>query len=296
MGILSLKLTPSNSLVKTVFFTGLALIAFAANSILCRLALGGNAIDASSFTIIRLLSGTLVLLLLVALKGNSNNTSSTKGSWSASFMLFLYATTFSFAYLKLDTGTGALILFGSVQITMILLSVFSGNRLHFSEWAGVIISFMGFSYLILPTITTPSVTGFLLMATSGIAWAIYTLKGRKSNNSLSDTTYNFLRTIPLVIALITITIKDAHYSTEGVVLAVLSGSLASGIGYALWYSALRGLSITQATVVQLLVPVIAVLGGIVFVSETITARFTISASMILGGILMVILGSRYLKQ
>ena len=282
----------SNYLVKIIIFTGMALIAFAANSVLCRLALGERAIDASSFTVIRLLSGAMVLLAIISIKGNKTD-SSTKGSWSASLMLFLYALTFSFAYITLDTGTGALILFGSVQITMILLSLISGDRLHITEWTGVAIAFIGFVYLILPGLTTPSAMGFLLMVVAGIAWGIYTLKGRSSDVPLMDTAYNFLRALPLVIILAIITVKNAHYSYEGVLLAVLSGGIASGIGYTIWYIALGGLSATQAAVVQLLVPVIAAFGGIVFVSEAATLRLTASATMILGGILMVVLGRYY---
>jgi drug/metabolite transporter (DMT)-like permease len=208
-------------------------------------------------------------------------------------MLFLYAITFSFAYISLDTGTGALILFGSVQITMILLSLVSGNRLHITEWAGVTIAFMGFVYLFLPALTTPSAIGFLLMTAAGIAWGVYTLKGRDSRNPLMDTAYNFLRTIPLVIILAIVTMKKGQYSSEGILLAVLSGGITSGIGYTIWYIALGELSATQAAVVQLLVPVIAALGGVLFVSEAITLRLTVSAIMILGGILMVALGRNY---
>jgi drug/metabolite transporter (DMT)-like permease len=285
----------SNHLVRIVTLTGLALIAFAANSVLCRLALGENAIDASSFTVIRLLSGAIVLLAII--KFSSTNTeSATKGSYSASLMLFIYAIAFSYAYITLETGTGALILFGSVQITMILLSLISGNRLHISEWLGVIISFAGFVYLILPGVTTPSVTGFLLMTVAGIAWGIYTLKGRGSTNPLMDTAYNFLRTVPLVIILAIVTINHSHYSTSGILLAVISGGIASGIGYAIWYSALGGLSATQAAVVQLSVPVIAASGGVIFVSEPITLRLIISAALILGGILLVVIGRYYFVQ
>jgi drug/metabolite transporter (DMT)-like permease len=282
----------NQNIVKTLIFTSLALIAFAANSVLCRLALGDKTIDASSFTAIRLLSGAIVLLLITGISSNKSN-ATTKGSWSASLMLFLYAITFSFAYITLDTGTGALILFGSVQITMILLSLISGNRLHIIEWTGITISFAGFVYLILPGVSTPSTTGFLLMTTAGIAWGIYTLKGRGSINPLMDTAYNFFRTIPLVIILAIVTLQNAQYSFEGIVLAVLSGGIASGIGYAIWYVALGGLSATQAAVVQLLVPVIAAFGGVIFVSEVVTLRLTISATMILGGILMVVLGRYY---
>ena len=282
----------SNYLVKIIILTGLALIAFAANSVLCRLALGERTIDASSFTVIRLLSGAMVLLAIISIKSNKTD-SFTKGSWSASLMLFLYAITFSFAYVTLDTGTGALILFGSVQITMILLSLISGDRLHITEWAGVTIAFIGFVYLILPGVTTPSAIGFLLMIVAGIAWGIYTLKGRSSDDPLMDTAYNFLRTLPLVIILAIITVQNAHYSYEGVLLALLSGGITSGIGYVIWYIALGGLSATQAAVVQLLVPVIAALGGVIFVSEAVTLRLTVSATMILGGILMVVLGKYY---
>lgn len=270
----------------------MALIAFAANSVLCRLALENEAIDASSFTVIRLLSGTIVLIIIISTTRNTTGTSS-KGSWAAGFMLFLYATTFSYAYISLDTGTGALILFGSVQITMILLSLISGTRLHITEWAGVVIAFTGFIYLILPEITTPSIVGFMLMTVAGIAWGIYTLKGRSSKSPLMDTAYNFLRTTPFVVLLAISTINNVNYSSEGIVLALLSGGITSGIGYTIWYIALGGLSSTQAAVLQLSVPVIAALGGVIFVFEAITFRLTISAAMVLGGILIVVLGKYY---
>lgn len=279
-------------LFKIIILTGLALVAFAANSVLCRLALGNEAIDAAGFTIIRLLSGAITLIIIVGTARNTKGVT-TKGSWAAGLMLFLYATTFSYAYISLDTGTGALILFGSVQITMILLSLISGTRLHLTEWAGVIIAFTGFTYLILPGVTTPSVTGFILMTVAGIAWGIYTLKGRGSKNPLMDTAYNFLRTTPFVALLTISTFNNMHYSSDGIIMALLSGGITSGIGYTIWYIALGGLSSTQAAVVQLSVPVIAAFGGVVFVSEAITIRLAISAAMVLGGILIVILGKYY---
>ena len=285
----------NNYLFKVIILTSLALIAFAANSVLCRLALGYDAIDAASFTVIRLLSGSIVLLIIIATTRNTTEFS-TKGSWTASFMLFLYATTFSYAYISLDTGTGALILFGSVQITMILLSLISGTRLHMTEWAGVVIAFMGFVYLILPGVTMPSITGFMLMTIAGIAWGIYTLKGRSSKNPLMDTAFNFLRTTPFVVILAISTMNNVNYSYEGIVLALLSGGLTSGIGYTIWYIALGGLSSTQAAVLQLSVPIIAALGGTIFVSEAITFRLSISAAMVLGGILIVVLGKYYFTQ
>jgi len=285
----------NSPLLKTIILTSLALIAFAANSVLCRLALGSEAIDAASFTFIRLLSGTIVLLIIIGFTRNTTGVSA-KGSWAASFMLFLYAITFSYAYTSLDTGTGALILFGSVQITMILLSLISGTRLHSLEWAGVIIAFTGFVFLIMPGVTTPSTIGLLLMTAAGIAWGIYTLKGRSSKSPLFDTAYNFLRTTPLVMLLGLITFNNANYTSEGILLALLSGGITSGIGYTIWYIALSGLSATQAAVLQLLVPVIAALGGVIFVSESITFRLSVSAAMVLGGILMVVLGKSYFSQ
>ena len=281
--------------MKVILLTTLALLAFAGNSILCRLALGENAIDAASFTSIRLFSGVIVLLLLLkALQPRSTNVST--GSWKAAFMLFIYAIAFSFAYVSLDTGTGALILFASVQITMILIGLITGNRLYLFEWLGVIIAFSGFVYLVIPGVSAPSLTGFILMAAAGVAWGFYTLAGRGSKNPLSDTTYNFMRTLPLVVVLVAVTILNATFSWQGIVLAILSGGITSGIGYAIWYMALGGLSATQAAVLQLLVPVIAALGGVVFADEVLSMRLLLSSTMILGGILMVILGKYYYDQ
>jgi len=285
----------NHSVIKTLVLTALAMIAFAANSVLCRMALGNHAIDASSFTILRLLSGALILLLIISVK-KRNHKPESKGSWFASSMLFLYALTFSFAYITLDTGTGALILFGTVQILMIVVSMIRGHRLHISEWVGVSIAFVGFVYLVLPGITSPSAMGFILMTAAGIGWGAYTLKGRGSGSPLMDTAYNFIRTIPFIAILVIITIKNTAYTTEGIILAVLSGGLASGVGYTIWYSALGGLSAIQAAVVQLTVPMIAAFGGIIFMSEEITVRLTLSSLMILGGILLVVLGRYYFVQ
>lgn len=275
--------------------TLLALIAFAANSVLCRLALGKEVIDASSFTIVRLLSGIVVLLVLTA-SIRKKTLNSTKGSWTSAFMLFIYALSFSYAYISLDTGTGALILFGSVQVTMILISLKSGTRLHITEWIGVSLAFSGFVYLISPGVTSPSLNGFMLMTVAGIAWSIYTLQGRNSANPLLDTNYNFLRTTPLLILLAIYTVNSGFYSTEGLLLAIVSGGFTSAIGYTIWYIALGGLSSTQAAVLQLAVPVIAALGGVMFVSEAITLRLTLSSVMVLGGILMVISGKYYFTR
>lgn len=285
-----------HSIQKTIIFTILALIAFAANSVFCRMALGDAAIDAASFTAIRLLSGAGMLAVILLFTRKSGSNSKYRGSWFSSLMLFTYAICFSYAYITLDTGTGALILFGSVQISMIMISMISGNRLHMTEWAGVLFAFSGFVYLVLPEVTTPSFTGFLLMTLAGIAWGVYTLRGRVSDNALADTAFNFIRTLPIVLVLVVATLGKNHYSMEGVTLAVLSGAIASGVGYTIWYVALTGLSATQAAVVQLLVPVIAALGGVIFVFEPITFRLAVAGIMILGGILTVILGRYYLLQ
>jgi len=291
-------------LIKTITLTSLALVAFAANSVLCRLALGEASIDAASFTIIRLLSGALMLFIIISLKNalgkpHTNTKIYLKGSWGGSLMLFIYALTFSFAYITLDTATGALILFGSVQITMILMNTLSGNRLHFFEWLGLGVALIGFVYLMLPGINTPSAFGFALMTVSGIAWGFYTLKGRDSQTPLMDTAHNFIKTIPLVISVGLVQLlmmKDTHLSNTGIILAILSGAIASGVGYSIWYSVLRHLSVVLSAVLQLLVPVIAALGGVLFVNELITQRLLISSLMILGGILLVILGKQYLQE
>lgn len=278
--------------MKILLCTVLALFAFAANSVLCRLALGEGAIDAASFTAIRLLSGVVVLVIILK-AAQVGEVVVSKGSWKSSFMLFLYAVTFSFAYISLDTGTGALILFGSVQITMILSGIYLGNKLHKFEIFGVLIAFSGFVYLIIPGIGTPSLMGFILMTVAGIAWGFYTLAGKGSENALSDTSYNFLRTVPLVIVLVALTFHNATLTQKGVVLAMLSGGIASGVGYTIWYVAIKGLSATQAAVVQLLVPVIAAIGGVLFAHEMFSLRMILSSLMILGGILFVVLAKHH---
>ncbi len=284
----------THSILKTLVLTTLALIAFAANSVLCRMALGEQHIDAASFSVIRLLSGAVILMLILSLKNGARPAA--RGNWLSASMLFLYAIAFSYAYLSLHTGTGALILFASVQITMILLSLFSGNRLHASEWLGVAIAFAGFVYLVLPGVSAPSLQGFVLMTVAGIAWGVYSLRGRGSQSPLADTAFNFLRTLPFAALVLVFTVSNAHMDRHGVVLAMLSGAVASGIGYSIWYAALGGLSTTQAAVVQLSVPVIAALGGVVLVSEPITLRLVISSVLILGGILLVVMGRRYLAR
>lgn len=286
------------SIFKTSLLTIVALIAFAANSVLCRLALDVYQMDAGSFTVFRLLSGAMMLFIIIQFhnkqKNNKTDLKQTR-NWFSAFMLFIYATGFSFAYISLDTGVGALILFASVQITIILYSIYTGNRLHVAEWTGLIIAFVGFIYLIYPNLSSPSAIGFLLMSIAGIAWGFYTIQGMYSKTALFDTAQNFIKTIPFITILALITLPQSHLNLQGILLALLSGSIASGIGYAIWYMALAGLSSVQAAVMQLTVPIIAAVGGVLFVSEEMTLRLFISAIMVLGGILAMIT-TRYLIQ
>jgi len=276
--------------IKTIALTSLSLVAFAANSVLCRLALKDGAIDPASFTMVRLLAGVFVLMVILKSTGRRDNDSS-EGSWTAALMLFIYAAAFSFAYVTLDTATGALILFGAVQLTMVIAGWIKGARLTLVEWLGMAVAFGGLVYLVLPGVTAPAPLGFALMTFAGAAWGLYTLFGRGSTNPLADTTYNFVRSLPFVILLVAVTaiVSTGNFqlSTNGVLLAAISGGIASGIGYAIWYTALRGLSGTVAAVVQLAVPVIAALGGVVFVSEAISQRLLISAALTLGGRFLV---------
>lgn len=288
--------------MKTFLYTVMALLAFAANSVLCRLALSDEAIDAASFTSVRLVSGILMLVVILfcaqsrqKLESNGNRLAQ-KGSWHASLYLFVYAAAFSFAYVSLETGVGALVLFGAVQVTMIIAGLLKGSRLLTTEWLGVVLAFLGFVYLVWPNLGTPSALGFFLMTLSGVAWALYTLAGTHSKQALVDTTFNFVRTLPLVIVLILVCLKDAQLTLYGVMLAMLSGAFASGLGYAVWYLALAGLTGVQAGVVQLLVPVIAAVGGLVFAGEEVSLRLMVSSVVILGGIALVIWGRHTLKR
>lgn len=280
----------TQSVFRTVLLTVLALMAFAANSVLCRMALGEQRIDAASFTTVRLLSGALVLWLLVLWQHRKTPVSHSVG-WRGSMALFVYAAGFSFAYITLETATGALILFGVVQISMIGMSIFSGARLKIAEWLGVALAFGGLLYLLLPGASAPSPEGFVLMAVAGVAWAVYTMVGKGSTDPLADSASHFRRALLMGLVMLLIVTglgSDTSISTEGLWLAFLSGGFASGVGYAVWYTALRGLTATRAAVLQLLVPVIAALGGVLFVNEPLTIRFVLAAVLILGGILLVV--------
>ena len=279
---------------QTTLTTCFALIAFAANSVLCRLALGDSDIDPAGFTGIRILSGAITLTFIVLFFTNTNkftvahifSLANTKG-WLASVMLFFYAAFFSFAYVKLNTATGALILFGSVQFSMIGVMLYKGHRLDIIEWLGMLISFAGFVLLMLPSATQPAFSGFILMVIAGISWAFYTLAGRGVQDPILLTSENFIRCIPIAIIFLLMSLLTYSISWQGVFYAVASGSLASAVGYTIWYLALKNLSITQAAISQLSVPLIAALGGIIFINEALTDELVISGGLILTGILMV---------
>lgn len=267
--------------------TAFALIAFAANSVLCRLALGEGTIDAAGFTTIRLFSGALVLLMLVKTTRNTSDAGQ-RGNWISAFMLFLYAVTFSFAYISLNTGTGALILFASVQATMIIFAIWKGERLSLLGSLGLFAALAGLTYLVFPGLEAPSFSGAALMAVAGIAWGIYSLRGRGSTSPTTATMDNFLRSTPFVLFISLVFFQDLHITFRGALCAVLSGGLTSAIGYVIWYAALQGHSATSAALVQLMVPVLAAMGGVAFLSEPVTARLLLSSAMIIGGVALAL--------
>jgi drug/metabolite transporter (DMT)-like permease len=275
--------------VKTGVFTGLALVAFAANSVLCRLALGAATIDAASFSTLRLASGAVVLWLTAAAFKQKISRAS-RGRWISPILLFSYVVPFSFAYIKLGTGTGALILFGAVQITMILAALRSGERPHPLEWTGFILALAGLVYLLSPGLTAPSPTSSALMLLAGVSWGIYSIRGRGTASPLAETAHNFVHALPFAVAVNAVMLRDFEVSTQGILLAVLSGALASGIGYVIWYSALRGLTAMRAATVQLSVPVLAAAGGVIFLSELVSMRLILSAIFILGGVGLTLMG------
>jgi drug/metabolite transporter (DMT)-like permease len=280
--------TADSSGSRAIPLTAAALVAFAANSVLCRIALREGAVDAASFTTIRIASGAAMLLLLTA--PGRRPVAPLSGSWSAAGLLALYAVPFAFAYTRLSVGTGALILFGCVQVTMLGAALRSEDRPRPLQWTGAALAVAGLVTLVLPGLTAPPPDAALLMAAAGVAWGIYSLRGRVTSNPLLQTTGNFVRAVPLVGAASLLTLPAVHVETKGVLLSVLSGALASGLGYVVWYAALRGLTRTYAAVVQLAVPLLAAAGGILFLRETVSLRLLVSAVMVLGGIATAILG------
>ncbi len=275
----------------TALYTSLAMVAFASNSLLNRLALGRESIDAVSYTTIRLAAGAFTLWLISSLQKNRAS-SNIGGNWISAAILFLYAVAFSFAYISLSAGTGALILFGSVQTTMILVALRMGERPQPLEWLGLLLALGGLVYLVLPGLEAPSPLGSGLMMLAGIAWGIYSLRGRGSASPLGDTTGNFIRAVPFIFVVLIVGLNGVQLSRTGILLAVLSGAVASGAGYVIWYTALAGLTATRAAIVQLSVPVLAAWGGVVLLEEDISLRLILAGAMILGGIALAIAGRR----
>ena len=279
--------------VRVAVLTAAAMTAFAANSVLCRMALGARVIDASGFTAIRLLSGGVTLGILTLFLRDYRGLAS--GSWLSGFLLFLYAAMFSFAYLGLSAGTGSLILFGSVQTTMIISGLRSGERPHVLQWAGLLFALGGLVYLVSPGIAAPSLIGSFLMAGAGVAWGFYSLRGRGVKDPISETAGNFIRAASFGIVLGALMFRDAHGGSRGILLAILSGAIASGIGYVIWYSVVRGLSATRAATVQLSVPVLAAFAGVIFLAEVVTLRLVVASALILGGVALTVIAKERLK-
>lgn len=273
--------------------TSVTMIAFAANSVLARLALGDSAIDPASYTFVRIASGALVLVLLArAASGSGPQQTMRAGDRISAAALLAYAAGFSYAYLALDTGTGALILFACVQATMIGTAIAFGDRPSMTEWAGLTAAFGAFIWLVSPGLSAPDPLGAALMAVAGIAWGVYSLKGRGQGDPLAATAGNFALAVPAAAILFAVSVMSWQASAFGLLMAVLSGAVASGLGYALWYRALRQLTPTRAAIVQLTVPVIAAGGGVAFRGEPLTARFVIASVVILGGVALAILAKQ----
>ncbi|WAJ38679.1 DMT family transporter [Pseudomonas sp. GOM7] len=273
---------------RTLLLTALAMLAFAGNSLLCRLALRETEIDAASFTFIRLLSGALTLWVLLQLRHTRQPMA---GNWPGALALFLYAAAFSFAYLQLDAGVGALLLFGAVQLSMLLWGLLRGERLSPLATLGTLLASAGLLALLLPGTSAPPFSAALLMLLAGIAWGAYSLLGRGQGDPLAVTAGNFLRATPLAVLLAVALSNQLQWDGPGLLYALLSGALTSGIGYAIWYSALPGLRASQAATVQLSVPILAALGGSLLLGEALSLRLLLSAAAVLGGIALV-LGSR----
>lgn len=298
--------------MKATLYTIIALMAFAANSLLCRMALAEGYIDAWNFTVIRLISGAVCLGVIMAvysyilkrkvafnpainsgLLQDSSAILKDKGSWLSSMSLLIYALCFSVAYVELDTGTGALILFSAVQLTMIGWGIYKKEQLSALQWLAFIVAVAGFIYLMLPSAAVPSLFSAVLMAISGVAWGIYSIRGKACISPLRATGFNFIRSLIAIPILLLIGMSNLkNINIEGVILACASGAIASGLGYSIWYMAMPLLKSTQAAVVQLCVPVLAAVAGVVFLFEQLTLPFIMASAVILGAVLVFILSKK----
>ena len=287
------------------------MIAFASNSLLCRAALKQTSIDPATFTSVRIVAGAVALWVIVALrssfsspvtrlsrrsKAEADHSSLKNGNWSSAIALFVYAAGFSFAYVTLSAGTGALLLFGAVQATMILWGFFRDERLDATEIIGIAIALIGLVLLVFPGISAPPLLGTVFMLAAGVAWGVYSLRGRTATNAAAATAGNFLRGVPLAILISAIALKEMRFDSLGLTYAIISGAITSGLGYVVWYSALTGLRAASAATVQLSVPVLAATGGILLLHEPITLRYIIASVAVLGGIALVMIEKRRLTQ
>ena len=272
--------------VRILILSSLSMLAFACNSLLCRVALTQTGIDAASFASTRLISGAAVLWLIVRLRRGPQAKGG--GDWWSAGALFAYAATFSYAYVSLSTATGALLLFGAVQASMIGYGLWAGERLRRLQLVGLALAIGGLAGLLSPGLSAPPVAGAVLMISAGVAWGVYSLRGRGAGDPLASTAGNFLRTVPLCLALSVATLGSAQRDGAGLLYGIASGAVASGLGYIIWYAALPALKATSAAIMQLSVPVLAALGGVALLNEPLTLRFALSAAAILGGIALVV--------
>jgi drug/metabolite transporter (DMT)-like permease len=269
----------------TIALTMAAMVAFAANSVLCRLALGAGLIDAASFATVRTVAGAVILGVILLLRPDK---AGAKPDWRSILTLYLYMVFFAFAYLSLSAGTGALVLFGAVQLTMFIVALRSGEHFSPASWAGLVLAITGLVYLVSPGVTAPDPLGAGLMAVAGVAWGFYSLVGRSACDPTEATAWNFIYAVPLVVVTSLVFIGDIQISPAGAGYAVASGAIASGIGYVIWYAALRGLTATSAATVQLSVPIIAAIGGVILMSEEVTLRLVVASVATLGGVALVL--------
>lgn len=273
------------ALIKLVLLAALAMTAFAANSLLCRMALVETDIDPASFTFWRLTSGALMLTLLVVMR---NQKPLQEGNMASAIALFVYAAGFSFAYVSMTTGAGALLLFGAVQVTMISWGLFKGERMSALQWGGFLLALIGLILLLLPNAAVPQLSSALMMLAAGIAWGVYSLKGKGAKFPIEATAGNFIRATLLALVLLVIFWPGGEFHAEGMAYAVASGAIASALGYALWYSILVHIAAIKAATLQLSVPVLAVFAGWLFLDEPVTLRIILSSLAVIGGVAMVI--------
>lgn len=275
-------------MLRICLLTALAMLAFAGNSILCRLALKGGHIDPFTFTALRLASGACVLAALAFARHRAASMPALQGSWFGAVFLFTYATAFSLAYVGMDVGPGALLLFAAVQISMLAYGRFKGERLGLMAIAGLILGLCGLGFLLLPGSTAPPLGRAILMVVAGIAWGAYTLHGRGAPSPIAATSGNFIRATPLAGAAALLFISRQVWDVPGLLIAATSGAVTSGLGYVIWYGVVRELTVTRASIVQLSVPVISVLAGVMWLQETLSLRIILSCLAVLGGIGIVL--------